>query len=359
MPEGFFSGVEEGMQAEQAHEMGQIKIQAGQIGVEQEKVALRQSQLLLQGQERMAKAMAQMNNKQNPMADLGDQTSQIAGQLNSFGEMYLASGMPEQATKMFDTASKMQKNHMQLLEAESKRQTEDMQLVSNLMGNVHDQKSWQEAATLFIMERPQSVSAYNGLIQKIASGEVPYNPHTAEVLKDAAQKNIDKVREDLDRARQAEANAATAEKGHNIRLIDERLEVEKDRDANLKKEGDIKHKPVSASLIARAVDEASSEYDVQDNAPDARRRALPIAERARDLMMDHPDMSESDAIRRAYQEGKAGFEGLKTKPHAESPGGAKDRALTRPEPDGSLRPNTWYHTKQGVKKTDGSGHFTD
>lgn len=263
----------------------------------------------------------------------------LADNMNALAEMALKSGLPEEARQYAETGANLRRTTSQIDNALFTQKMKHLTLLSNLMGGVTDERSWNRANALFKMETGKDTPF---------AGQ-PYSPELVASLQRSFMTAKDQATAEAAKARQRASEASVREHEARLPLIRAQTEEVRARTAKLKKAGASQIVP-KAGDVKIIKDLIINEYGAGVMPEEASTLAQPVAERMLEILKDS-SITKSQAAYRAFQEAKSGghFGGLRPRMRMK---GTKENPLDIPATDGKadaskLRPNMYY---KGVGK---------
>lgn len=335
-------GWQAGQHARQADDMAKemhgLAMRKGEQDIQQGEITLQTGEMALTAQKKMIELLNQRQSKatdsQAGSPPLGgvEESERIPGALDELAQMALASGMPTQAADYASKASAIRNQASEIATRQTTQRMKDISLAVNLLNNVHDQRSWSQANSLFAME--------TGRASPFAGHD--YNPAMVEKIKESLLDQKTKATIDATKARAQASSAATKEREARVPLIRAQTALAKTRDAYLRKAGSTAQAPKSEDLRAVS-DLINSEYLGSVTPEDARILARPIAERTVQLMRDN-NLTRAQAANKAFQEAKTNgdFGGLRKRNQML---GSKTKPYDMPESKEKLKANMYYQGK--------------
>lgn len=367
---GVAGGLQQATRDQDAHALASMQVQdtasviaARGLGMQEEGLKIETAKIALANQktfhERMmarqqgGQGQGQGGQGQTNTPDAGHLTNSLASDLNEMASMAMDSGMPEQAKDYAIAASTLQKNQANIEKISAEQQNKNRSLVEKLLPSVHDEASWKQANMIYQME--------TGHPSPFASH--PYDPRMIEQLKQATQTAKDTAltkaadaRAKLDSTRAAESKMRTDV------LIPSQAKLNTDRDKALLKNGGKDLIP-KANELKVITDLAQHSFDIDATDPkqmaDIRVQARPIAERMKEIMREHPELSQSEAGKRAFNEAKTrgDFAGLDRNKNL--PGASANTAVDLPKDKTKAKENHWYKVNGKPMYLDGGTLFTE
>lgn len=335
-------GIPGGMSVRRREDMAQqlndLAVHKGEQDIQQGQVALQTSELALQAQKKMLEYLDHRDD-QTKDAKIGSpklggsaETDTLPDTLDDLAAMALASGMPTQAADYAAKASTIRNQASEIATRETTRRLKNLEVATNLLDNVTDEKSWNQANALFSMETGQP-SPFAGH---------RFSPQLVEQVRGSLQSAKDQALTAAAVARAKASEAATKEREARIPLIRAQTELTRTRDNNLRKTGATGVMPKAEDLRA-VTDLLNSEYMGSVTPEDARVLARPVAERMTELMRNN-QLTRSQAAARAFQEAQAAgdFGGLRK---GNKLPGTRTRPLEMPATKEKLKPNLYYQGK--------------
>lgn len=335
---GFQAGQRLRQQDDQARQLNQLAMQKGAQDIEAGKIALESSELALTAQKKMIDLLNHRDtataDRQSGAPPLGGEaeTSTIPDGLDDLAAMAMASGMPQQAAEYASKASTIRNQASEIATRATDSRIKELKLIGNLLDNVHDQTSFDQANALYSMTTGHK-SPFAG--QR-------YNPGLIDRVRGAMENEKDKALTAAAKARTNASIAATKEREARVALIRAQTSLTQTRDTALNKAGAVGKQPKAEDLRAVS-DLINSEYMGSVTPEDARILARPIAERMNDLMASQ-NLTRSQAATRAFLEAQASgdFGGLRKRNQMP---GTKTKPLEMPESKEKLKPNMYYRGK--------------
>jgi hypothetical protein len=243
-----------------------------------------------------------------PPGNPADPLDSLTSDLESYAELGFASGNPDEGMKMAEGAARVQQQRAaaRLSQTNDKIKTfEFAKTLSDegmkLLANAHDQQSWDQAKAGF-----KQMLGPNA--RETGFENVPYSPEAVEAARNQLMTIREQAQTKIEQARlkNDEENKKSEEKRRDIqnKLTQAETRVANARAEKLAREGGGNSK-VPARLVKDATDYIKKDYSgVSDE--QVRISALPIAERAQELMAKNSAMRESEAVAQAYKEAKSG-----------------------------------------------------
>jgi hypothetical protein len=281
---------------------GSLKLKSEDLSNQEQAINVQKADMALQLQKRYLAALQGAKPGQGsgaPSDAIGDHVSQLAGQMDEYGQLALQAGMPEQAKEYLGTASTLRKNQASTQKLQDDEHEKNINLITSLLDNVHDQHSWQQANSMAEMETGHQSPFKN----------TPYSPELVENLKQSYQSHKDKMQAAAAQARTKASMAEVQERETRLGLIKAQTKVADDRAKKLEKEGGAGQLPKKDDV------DAATElvmHDYGDLSPsDAKMMARPVADRMMQLMQSG-GLGRAEAAKKAYAEARqqGQFEGL-------------------------------------------------
>lgn len=335
---GFQAGQSIRHREDMAQQLNDLALREGEQKLQEGELTLQTSNMALQAQKRMLEFL---DHRHDQTADAKDGAPKLGGRaetttlpdtLDELSMMALASGMPTQAADYAAKSSTIRSQASEIATRETQRRLKNIQLASNLLGNVTDQKSWNQANMLYATETGEA-SPFAGH---------QYSPQLVEQIQGSLQTAKDQALTMAAKARAKASEAATKEREARIPLIKAQTALTQTRDQNLRKAGATGAMPKAEDLRA-VTDLMNTEYAYSVTPEEMRTLARPVAERTAQLMRDNM-LTRSQAASRAFQEAQAAgdFGGLR---RSTKMPGSRMRPLDMPESKDKLKPNMFYQGK--------------
>lgn len=333
---GWASGVQQAGQSQQQKMLTNLQLSEGAQKLEAGGIAIKEAEMHLQQQQRMLSLLqgASTASSQGTTAQQVDaRTESMASNMDMLANFALESGMPEQAKDYANTASTIRKNAASVQENQSKLQIQHATMTANLMENVHDQQSFDNALMIYQLETGQK-SAFAG--QR-------YTPQLADQIRNRATTILQHSQIKLNEAKEKEASAQADDARAREPLIKAQEREADARTEYLQKHGGAATLPTSSDLKS-VTDLISSNFDVDTTQDQANARVLarPIAERAKEMMQENSALTQSAAARRAYQEAITRGDLVGLTPKKSMPGSDPEKPLKIPKNQKGLKENQWY-----------------
>lgn len=335
---GFAAGFRTATQDVQQRQLAQLGMQEGQGKLEAQRIANQQAQLSLDQQRKLLSMMNSIGTHGGQM-DPSQAADSMASQMQTLGNMAYQSGLPEQAKEYYKTASTIKKNQAEIDKSQQQILMRNADLVSRLMVNVHDQQSFDQAQALFTAVTGHP-SRYSG---------ARYTPELKQQIESTAQSIKDRAIQKKDEAQAREADARATESKARIPLIKAQEREDNARTAALEKTGAVTKPPTAGEtrVVTDLIEREFPSGGDPDQQANLRTLSRPIAERMKELQKSHPNMSQSQAAKRAFDEAKArgDFGGLT--PAKAAAGDSYSSPLDIPIKDGKIdpknvKPNKFY-----------------
>lgn len=229
----------------------------------------------------------------------GAQPSSLSGLLYSQAQIWAAAGKPEMAARLTAQASQAASHEATARAADVRAklsqfslQKQQIGMMSNLLGGVKDEESWQAANSAFEKETGQA-SPFK---------DTPYDPKLVETLQDSLMTAYQKAVLDTKvKALGITASNVASEIQHRATqdaIAAERLRVSQARELRMQKAGgkDVGFPSKGEIDAAARLIGSDLEGDDLDNA------ATAVAAKARELRKKNPGLNGDDAMRQALQQ---------------------------------------------------------
>lgn len=217
----------------------------------------------------------------------------MSGELYDMAEAYKATGQFEAASATMRDAAAVRINAATIEQKQEEVHLKNLQFATDLIPEGQDdQATWDRVVA---MSRMAGIpSPLEG--KPYQKGILPAFRQSAVTAREQAQINLDK-------ARQKEVEAQEPERRARTDLLKAQTEQEKVKTAALAKVGGLAKTPTPAEL--KGVENIIyAEFGKDADKRVVASLAQPIAERAKDLMLQTPGLKQSEAQHRAFQEAK-------------------------------------------------------
>jgi hypothetical protein len=334
---GWASGEQQASHDQQSQMLTNLQLSEGAQKLAAGDIAIKQADIQLQSQQKILSllqgAQATRSSTGSPGQQASAQSESLASNMDMLANFALESGMPEQAKEYANSASTIRKNQASVEENQAKLQQQHATITGSLMENVHDQQSFDNALMIYQLETGQK-SPFAG--QR-------YTPQLADQIRNRASTILQQSTIKLNDAKTKEAEAQTQDAKARQPLIDAQKREADARTEFLQKHGGAANLPSAGDLKA-VTDLIGSSYDVDttQDAANARVLARPIAESAKQMMQENPSLTQSAAVRRAYQEALTRGDLAGLTPKKSMPGSDPEKPRTMPKNQKGLKENQWY-----------------
>lgn len=333
---GWASGVQQADQDQRQKMLTNLQMAEGAQKLEAGGIAVKEAEMHLQQQQRMLSLLqgaTTASSRGTPAEQMEARTESMASNMDMLANFALESGMPEQAKEYANSASTIRKNAASVQENQSKLQIQHATMTANLMQNVHDQQSFDNALMIFQLETGQK-SPYAG--QR-------FSPQLADQIRSRATTILQQSQIKLNEAKTKEASAQAKDAEARLPLIEAQKREANARATWLEKHGGGGNLP-TASDLKSVTDLISSNFETDTSQDQANARVLarPIAERAKEMMQENPALTQSAAARRAYQEAITRGDLAGLSPKKTMPGSDPEKPLKMPKNQKGLKENQWY-----------------
>lgn len=328
-------GISKAREDRRLDELAQLTLDKGAIEIDKAEYELESQKRMLD----LMKGAGLMNGPGGPQAAPGTAQNfkssfDMADTMDRLSELALQSGQPQAAADYASKASTLRTQAEQITTARANTTLKHLNILSSLMTNVKDQRSW-EAANRMFKEQTGKDTPY---------AKMPFSPQLIQQIKLGAMTEKDKALMESAKARTAAAEASEKERVARIPLIKAQTELTRQRTIKLTKDGAIVKIPKSGE-VRMITDLIIKEYGAALPPEDARVLAQPVAERMLEILKES-NISRSQAAIKAFQEAKAGnhFGGIRPRTHM---AGSLERPLDIPQTKGTpdkskLRVNMYY-----------------
>lgn len=342
MPTGMFgapTGISQAEADNRAQELHQLAMGEGQVKLEQAQMTLasqKQMMELMKGLNSGTQAPggpAGPNSPQDAMSNIaGDKSDHLADSMDLMANLAMQSGNPAQAKDFAVAGSTMRHNSATIQKDKTSQMISELNLVSSLMANVHDDASWKQANSMYEMQTGKPTPY----------AKMPYNPQVVDELRQGVASAKDRALTAAAQAREKASEAEEKDRLARIPLIKAQTDLVNERTTALRKAGAIAKVP-KAGDVKVITDLMVKDFGGSGTIEDYRVTARPVAERMMDIMKSQ-NLPQSQAAMKAYQEAKdAGdFGGIRPRVQL---GGSKDKPLDLPGDKTKLKTNMYYKGK--------------
>jgi hypothetical protein len=327
----------EGMLAGQQYQMNQFKLQEAPIKLQEEKLALQIGQSDFDKRQKMADMLTK-----SPIPLTGDQNplTTASNALVRMGTAAAEVGLPEEAASDFAKASTISAQQEHAAYNAMQSAINKAKFADQLLGNVHDQASWDQM---------------NGYIemttgQKSQMADKKYSPELVESLRQASLTHRTSAQEAYTLAQAEHQQALTKVSLAEIPLRKAQTENYEARTEALKKNGadGMIAKPKTIAAVSDLIISESGDVTSRADANVSAREIAIDAERR--MREDH--QTQPEAVKAAYKYAKNhGI--LSGQPMAHlRPGASEKKPLPLPKTPSEFKDNMWYQAPDGPRHYD-------
>lgn len=299
---GIQSGQSQRQADDQSKGLYELRMAEGAIDIQTKQLTYQNAALMQSRQEQAIKMMQLANGKQSAGSPEHNPTVEISDTLMQMANIDFQSGLPEQGLAAVKSAVSLQAGHAKIVEQTTNDQIRRFSFFSNLLGDVHDQKSWDQAKMVYQSNFPGQLDL------KIANA--PWSPDLQKMLQSGTVTALQKANATLSAARADEVKVTTQLQQARIPLVASQKKLMDTREEMLRKNGGENALPKAANVadVKDMITEAFPEIGKDDAGVMARR----VANDAK-RMVDEQGLDPLTANRRAFNKAKESgvFAGLK------------------------------------------------
>lgn len=300
---GLQSGISQRQADDQSKGLYDLRMAEGVIDIQTKQLTYQNASLMQSRQEQAIKMMQLANSKQSQGSVDHNPTAEVTDTLMNMANIDFQAGLPEQGLAAVKSAVSLQANHSKIVEQTTMDQIRHASYLSNLLTDVHDQASWDNAKMIFQANFPGSP----------IPPEVANKPYSAAFIKQVAAGSttaLQTANAKLAATRTGEVAANTELAKARVPWVASQTKLNNTREELLRKNGGENALPKAANVadVRDMITEAYPDIGKDDAGVMARRVAADAKK-----MVDKDGLDPLTANRRAFNKAKESgvFFGLK------------------------------------------------